>query len=80
MISPQARVSHTIPIKGLDTRNEVTKERVEPTEDLVIVPLHDGNPQHVVCIYSKLDKVSRHQLKYFLQKMLSFLLGPLLTC
>lgn len=27
-------------------RDELTKKRGEPIEDLVAIPLHDGNPQH----------------------------------
>lgn len=49
------------------TRDELTKEWSKHVEDLVIISLHDGNPQHIVQIGSRLDETTK-QLVTFLQK------------
>lgn len=43
------QVGHTdpldsLPIKGLDTRDKLTKERGRLVEDHVTIPMHDGDP------------------------------------
>lgn len=43
MVSPGS-TSGTIPIEGLDTRNELTEEQGKPIEDLITIPQHDSNP------------------------------------
>lgn len=43
MVSLQSRPPSAILIEGLDTRDKLTEEH-EPIEDLLIIPLHDGNP------------------------------------
>ena len=56
------------PVDGLDTRDDLTEERDEPIEDLVSIPLNDGNEEHMVKIGSNLGKEVRTQLINFLQK------------
>ena len=48
--------SDPCPIDGLDTRDDLAEERGEPIEDLVSIPLNDGNEEHVVKIGSNLGK------------------------
>lgn len=71
MISLQARVSHTIPVKGLDTHDELIKKQGKPAEDLITIPLHDGNPRHVVCIGSNVMYFARLVLILINTKYLS---------
>ena len=55
-------------VDGLDTRDDLVEERDEPIEDLVPIPLNDGNEEHVVKIGSNLGEEVRTQLINFLQK------------
>lgn len=48
MVSLQTQAPSTIPIEGLDTRDELTEEPSEPIKDLLTIPLHDGNTKHVL--------------------------------
>ena len=52
----------------MDTHDDLTEEWGEPIEDLVSIPLNDGNEEHVVKIGSNLGKEVRTQLINFLQK------------
>ena len=52
----------------MDTRDDLAEERGEPIEDLVSIPLNDGNEEHVVKIGSNLGEEVRTQLIIFLQK------------
>ena len=56
------------PVDGLDTHDDLTEERGGPIEDLVSIPLNDGNKEHVVKIGSNLGEEVRAQLIDFLQK------------
>ena len=56
------------PVDGLDTRDDLAEERGEPIEDLVSIPLNDGNEEHVVKIGSNLREEVQTQLINFLQK------------
>ena len=47
------------PIDGLDTHDNLTEERGGPMEDLVAIPLNDGNEEHMVKIGSNLGKEVR---------------------
>ena len=60
--------SDLCPIDGLDARDDLTEERGGPIEDLVSIPLNDGNKEHVVKIGSNLGEEVRAQLIDFLQK------------
>ena len=51
--------SNPCPIDGLDTHDDLTEERDEPIEDLVSIPLNDGNEEHVVKIDSNLGEEVR---------------------
>ena len=55
-------------VDGLDTRNNLAEEWGEPIEDLVSIPLNDGNEEYVVKIGSNLEDDVRTQLINFLQK------------
>uniref|UniRef100_A0A6I9QPU4 Uncharacterized protein LOC105037583 n=1 Tax=Elaeis guineensis var. tenera TaxID=51953 RepID=A0A6I9QPU4_ELAGV len=35
------------PVDGLDTRDDLAEERGRPIEDLIPIPLNDGNTEHV---------------------------------
>lgn len=59
MVSLQAQITSTIPIEGLDTHDELIKEQGKPLEDLLTISLHDGNPEHVIHVGSKLDETLR---------------------
>ena len=60
--------SDPCPVDGLDTRDDLAEERGEPIEDLVLIPLNDGNEEHVVKIGSNLGEEVWTQLIKFLQK------------
>lgn len=47
MVSLQTQAPKAVPVEGLDTCDELTEERGELAEDLLTIPLHDGNSQHV---------------------------------
>ena len=51
--------SDLYPIDGLDACNDLTEERGGPIEDLVSIPLNDGNKEHVVKIGSNLGEEDR---------------------
>ena len=51
--------SDPCPVDGLDTRDDLAEEWGEPIEDLVSIPLNDGNEEHVVKIGSNLGKEVR---------------------
>ena len=36
------------PVKGLDTYDELAKEHGTPVEELISIPLADGNSEHTV--------------------------------
>lgn len=59
LMASQVKPSNAFLVKGLDTKDELAKKRKEPVEDLVATPLHDGNPQHIVQISSKLDEAAK---------------------
>lgn len=65
-ISLQTQIPGTIPIEGLDIHDEFIDERGEPVEDLLAIPLHDGNLRHAVCIDSRLEELLKQQLINFL--------------
>lgn len=44
MVSLQPQTSTTIPVEGLNTRDELTEEWGEPTKDFVTIPLQDDDP------------------------------------
>lgn len=44
MVSLQARPPGTILVESLVTCDELVKERGHPIEDLIAIPLQDGNP------------------------------------
>lgn len=46
LVACQAKPPNAFSIEGLDTKDELTKERGKPIEDLVAILLHDGDPQH----------------------------------
>ena len=58
--------SDTCPVDGLDTHDDLTEEWGEPIEDLVSIPLNDGNEEHVVKISSNLGEEVRTRLINFL--------------
>ena len=60
--------SNPCPVDGLDAHDDLIEERGGPIEDLVSIPLNDGNAEHVVKIGSNLGKEVRTQLINFLQK------------
>lgn len=64
----QIKPSNGLTVQWLDTKDELTKERVKPVEDLVAIPLHDRDLQHVVKIGSRLDKDTKQCLAIFLPK------------
>lgn len=53
-------------VEGLDTRDELTEERGRPIVDLVTIPLHDGDPRHVVRIGLTLNEGKQLNLVVFL--------------
>ena len=53
-------------VEGLDTRYELVEEEGEPVEDLISIPLVDGNQKHMVQIRSNLDQIIKDQLTFFL--------------
>lgn len=56
-------------IEGLDAPcNDLTEQRGESVEDLISIPLVDGDPKHTVKIRSNLDQVIKVQLTLFLQE------------
>lgn len=59
MASLQARPPNAIPVECLDTQDKLTEEWEELVEDFLTFSLHDGNPQHIICIGSRLDKTTR---------------------
>lgn len=58
---------YALPIEGLDTCDDVGEECGEPVDDLIPMPLGDGNKEHVVEIRSNLDKITKQHLVTFLQ-------------
>ena len=58
--------SDLCPIDGLDARDDLVEERGGPIEDLILIPLNDGNTEHVVKINSNLGEEVRTQLIDFL--------------
>lgn len=71
------QISECLLSRGLDTKNEMAEERGKPVEDLLTIPLHNENPQHVQ-IGSRVDKATKQQLVSFLQKNVSvFTWSPL---
>lgn len=80
LVTSHAKPLNTFLVEGLEAGDELIEERGEPTEDFVTIPLHNGKPQHIVQIGSKLDKAIKQSLVSFYKKMLIFLLGPLQTC
>ena len=52
----------------MDTRDDLAEERGELIEDLIIIPLNNGNEEHMVKIGSNLGEEMRTQLINFLQK------------
>lgn len=65
LVACQAKPLNAFPIKGLYTRDELAEETGKSMEDLIVIPLHDGNPQHVVRTGSKLDEAIKQQLVAF---------------
>ena len=59
-------------VDGLDARDDLTEERGDPIEDLVLVPLNDRNAEHVVMIGSNLGEEVRTHLVDFLRKNVDF--------
>ena len=56
-------------IKGLDACDESSNQHGDLVEDLVMVPLEEGNKERSVCIKSYLDEVTKyHLIVTFLQK------------
>ena len=55
-------------VDGLDARDDLTEERGTPIEDLVPIPLNDGNAEHVVMIGSNLEGEVQMQLIDFLRR------------
>ena len=51
--------SDPCPVDGLVTHDDLAEEQGEPIEDLVSIPLNDGNEEHVVKIDSNLGKEVR---------------------
>ena len=51
---------------GLDARDDLIEERGTPIEDLVPIPLNDGNAEHVAMIGSNLEEEVRTHLIDFL--------------
>lgn len=43
LVSCQAKLPRTFPVEGLDTKDELSEERGEPKEDLLTIPLDDGD-------------------------------------
>ena len=60
--------SDPCPVDGLDARDDLTEERGGPIEDLVPIPLNDGNAEHVAMIGSNLGEEVRMRLIDFLRK------------
>ena len=58
--------SDLCPVDGLDARDDLAEERGGPIEDLVSIPLNDGNAEHVVKIDSNLGEEVRAHLVDFL--------------
>ena len=58
--------SDPCPVDGLDARDDLTEERGTPIEDLVSIPLNDGNAEHVAMIGSNLEEEVRTRLIDFL--------------
>ena len=58
--------SDPCPVDGLDTCDDLAEKWGEPIEDLVSIPLNDGNEEHVVKIGSNLGEEVRIQLINFL--------------
>lgn len=56
LVDHQAKLLNPFLIEGLDARDELIRERGTLAEHLVAIPLHDGNPQHIVQIGFKLNK------------------------
>lgn len=52
-------------MEGLDSCNDLAKQRGEPTEDLISITLVDENPKHTVKIGSNLHQVIKDQLTLF---------------
>lgn len=66
VVSYQVKPSNTFAVEGLDTRDELAKEKGKPIEDVITILLHDGNPQHMVQISSRLNKITKQQLMSFI--------------
>lgn len=47
-------------VEGLDTHDELAEQQGESIEDLISIPLADGNPEHMVWIGSNLDQVTKN--------------------
>ena len=58
--------SDPCPVDGLDACDDLTEERGGPIEDLVPIPLNDGNTEHVALIGSNLGEEVRTRLIDFL--------------
>ena len=63
-----ANLSDTLLIEGLDTHDKQIEERRELVEDLVSIPLNNGNDGHTVWIGLNLNKIIWNQLIFFLQE------------
>ncbi|XP_073106888.1 uncharacterized protein [Elaeis guineensis] len=56
------------PVDGLDAHDDLAEERGGPIEDLVSIPLNDGNAEHVVKIGSNLgEEVQTHLVDFVLK-------------
>ena len=58
--------SNPCPVDGLDARDDLTEKKGGPIEDLVPIPLNDGNAEHVAMIGSNLGEEVRTHLINFL--------------
>lgn len=55
MAAHQTKPPNPLPDEGLDVRDKLTKEKGMPVKDLIAIPLHDGDPQHIIQIGSQLN-------------------------
>ena len=59
--------SKTLPIEGLDMRDELIQQRRELVEGLVRVPLEEAKLTRTIQIGLHLDKATQHRLTSFLR-------------
>lgn len=62
------RPPKALPVKGGDAQDNLNEQHKEPPEDLILVPLEEGNASKVIQVNSHLDEMTRHQLISFLQE------------